>query len=313
MTERDWYAWHHDYDDPATALARRLAAVQEQICVALDQARPGPLRAISLCAGQGRDLIGALAGHPRQRDVRARLVELDPRNADVARQAAQAAGLSRVEVVTDDAALTDAYAGMTPADLVLVCGVFGNMTDADVERTVGYCTQLCARDGTVVWTRGRWPPDLVPQICDWFAGRGFDELWVSDPAEGWGAAAHRFTGTPDPLEPGVRMFTFRGHHPGTGPPRHLSLSTERIVVPAPPPVPARGGRCLPTEEPLALCHRRRLSQDLTGRRQRLGSSFDLPPRHRDVGLSAPERALRSFRLNHGAGHAKDDPPLRTGT
>jgi hypothetical protein len=236
VTERDWYTWHDDYDKPATMLARRLAAVQEQIRVALDQAKPGALRAISLCAGQGRDLIGALASHPRQHDVRARLVELDPRNAAVARQAAEAADLPRVEVVTGDAALTDAYAEMTPADLVLVCGVFGNTTDADIKRTVGYCTQLCARDGTVVWTRGRWSPDLLPQICDWFAGRGFDELWVSDPAEGWGAAAHRFTGTPDPLEEGARMFTFRGHDPGTGPDRHLfSLSTERTLVRARPP------------------------------------------------------------------------------
>lgn len=233
VTERDWYAWHDDYDHPDTALARRLAAVQEQVRAALDEAEPGPLRAISLCAGQGRDLIGALAGHPRQHDVRARLVELDPRNADRARQAARAAGLPGVEVVTGDAAVTDAYAGMTPAGLVLVCGVFGNVTNADIERTVGYCAQLCARGGTVVWTRGRWSPDLLPQICDWFAGRGFDELWVSDPAEGWGAAAHRFTGTPDPLEEGARMFTFRGHHPRTGPPRDLSLSTERSVVPAP--------------------------------------------------------------------------------
>jgi hypothetical protein len=97
---------------------------------------------------------------------------------------------------------------------------------------VGYCTQLTARGGTVVWTRGRWVPDLLPQICDWFAGRGFDELWVCDPAEGWGVAAPRFTGTPGPLEEGARMFAFRGHHPGTGPVRHLSLSTERAVVPA---------------------------------------------------------------------------------
>ena len=44
---------------------------------------------------------------------------------------------------------------------------------------------------------------------------------MSDPAEDWGAAAHRFTGTPDPLEAGARMFTFRGHDPRTGPPRHL--------------------------------------------------------------------------------------------
>jgi hypothetical protein len=107
-----------------------------------------------------------------------------------------------------------------PAYLVLACGVFGNMTDDDVQRTVGYCTQLCAHGGTVVWTRGRWPPDLVPQICDWFAARGFEPLWVSDPAAGWGAAAHRFTGTPAPLERGAQMFTFTSYHPRTGPARH---------------------------------------------------------------------------------------------
>jgi Putative methyltransferase len=224
VTEWDWYTWHHDYDEPGTALAQRLAAVQDQIRAALDAAPPGPLHAVSLCAGQGRDLIGALARHPRRDDVSARLVELDPRNAAVARDAA--AGLPQVEVVTGDAALTDHYAGMVPAYLVLVCGVFGNMTDDDVRRTIGYCTQLCAYGGTVVWTRGRWEPDLVPQICDWFADRGFELLWVSDPAQGWGAGAHRFTASPTPhvpLERGARMFTFSGHHPRSGPDRGQAL------------------------------------------------------------------------------------------
>jgi hypothetical protein len=208
VTARDWYAWHQDYDDPGSPLARRLVAVQNQIRAALDAAPPGPLPAVSLCAGQGRDLIGVLAAHPRRADVLARLVELDPRNTGLARAAAERAALPGVEVVTGDAALTDSYAGLVPAYLVLVCGVFGNITGADIERTVGYCTQLCAPGGTVVWTRGRWGPDLVPQICDWFAGRGFEQVWVSDQAAGWGVAAHRFSGTPVPLEPGARMFTF---------------------------------------------------------------------------------------------------------
>src|SRR3984893_17589034 len=107
VTERDWYTWHRDYDEPGSALARRLVAVQDQIRTALDAAPPGPLHAISLCAGQGRDLIGVLARHPRRHEVTARLVELDPRNAAVARGAAETAGLPRVEVVTGDAALTD--------------------------------------------------------------------------------------------------------------------------------------------------------------------------------------------------------------
>jgi hypothetical protein len=178
VTVSDWYTWHDDYADSGSGLSRRLAAVQEQIRAALDRAPDGPITTISLCAGQGNDLIGALAGHPRAGDVRARLVELDPRNTAVARDLADEAGLSGIDVVTGDAALTDNYAGYVPADLVLVCGVYGNMSDADVERTVGYCTQLCATGGTVIWTRGRWEPDLLPRICGWYEERGFERVWV---------------------------------------------------------------------------------------------------------------------------------------
>ena len=64
MAQRDWYDWHASYDDPATGLSRRLSWVQEQTRAALDAAPPGPIRAISLCAGQGLDLIGVLTDHP---------------------------------------------------------------------------------------------------------------------------------------------------------------------------------------------------------------------------------------------------------
>jgi hypothetical protein len=207
---RDWVAWHDEYDVPGSSLSRRLATVQGWIQVALDQAAPGPLRVISMCAGQGRDLIGVLGEHPRRREVAARLVELDPRNAATARRLAAEAGLPLVEVVTGDAAQASVYADLAPVDLLLACGVFGNISEADVRRTIDCCAQLCATGGTVVWTRGRKEPDLVPQICEWFAERDFDLLGVSEPGLSWGVGAHRFTGTPGPLGTGLRMFTFGG-------------------------------------------------------------------------------------------------------
>jgi len=205
---RDWRAWHDAYDDPGSSLARRLAVVQARIADTLDAAPPGPLRAISMCAGQGRDLIPVLASHPRGRDVTARLVELDPALATTASHAAAAAGLPGVEVVTGDASLTDAYAGLVPADIVLVCGVFGNITEPDIRRTVGCCAQLCATGGTTVWTRGRTPPDLVPRICGWFGEDGFELSWLSGPDAGFGVGVHRFTARPRPLTAGLRMFGF---------------------------------------------------------------------------------------------------------
>lgn len=207
---KDWYAWHADYDQPGSALTRRLTEVRSRIRDALDGAPAGPLRAISLCAGQGRDLIPVLAAHPRRDDVTARLVELDPRNVAAARAAAAEAGLTGVEVVAGDAGLTDGYADLVPAHLVLLCGIFGNIADADIRATVRHSAALCATGGTVIWTRHRREPDLVPAICGWFAEAGFVPVAVSSPADGVGVGVHRFTGTPRPLETGIRMFEFAG-------------------------------------------------------------------------------------------------------
>jgi hypothetical protein len=113
--------------------------------------------------------------------------------------------------VTADASVTDHYEGLVPADIVLACGIFGNITDEDIERVVEFCPQLCATGGTVIWTRGRDEPDRVPKICAWFEERGFDRQWVSDPAEGFGLGAHRFTGRSRPLALGESMFDFIGY------------------------------------------------------------------------------------------------------
>lgn len=79
----DWQTWHDDYDRPDSRLAQRLRVVQDQIRRALDAAPPGPLKAISLCSGQGRDLLPLPKEHPRRDDVRGRLVELIPASASV--------------------------------------------------------------------------------------------------------------------------------------------------------------------------------------------------------------------------------------
>jgi Putative methyltransferase len=184
--------------------------VQACIRSALDAAPTGQLRVVSACAGQGRDLLGALADHPRRRDVRARLVELDEHNAALARRSAGAMDLAQIEVVVGDAGSTSQYRGMVPADLVLLGGVFGNITDQDVERTIGHCTQLCGTGGTLVWTRHRRAPDLVPRICQWLEEQGFQQQWLSKPQEGWCVGVHRSTAASQPLLPDRRMFTFVG-------------------------------------------------------------------------------------------------------
>jgi Putative methyltransferase len=176
VDEAHWVRWHRAYEDPDSALSMRLRLVQHGVREVLDHRGPGPIRIVSICAGQGRDVIDVVADHPRRSDIWARLVELDAELVAFARARAIAAGVAdQVEVVQGDASLAGSYADALPADLVLVCGVFGNISDGDIRSVVGMMPSFCVPGGTVVWTRHRRPPDLTPSVRDWFAEAGFVE------------------------------------------------------------------------------------------------------------------------------------------
>jgi hypothetical protein len=96
-----------------------------------------------MCAGQGRDVIPVLRDHRRRIEVDAVLLELDPENVAAARSAAASAGLDRVAIVETDASSSDVYAPYVPADIVLACGIFGNISDLDLEGTVRNVSMLC--------------------------------------------------------------------------------------------------------------------------------------------------------------------------
>ena len=163
-----------------------------------------------MCAGQGRDVIPVLATHPRSADVTAVLLEIDPENVAVARDAVTSAGLRNFEVIQTDASITDAYEPYLPADLVLACGIFGNISDADVQRTAGNLSMLCRPGATIIWTRHRNPPDLTPRLREWFVQNGFLELSFDalENATKSGVGVAQLTGTPKPFQPGFRFFTF---------------------------------------------------------------------------------------------------------
>jgi hypothetical protein len=176
---------------------------------AIDLAPSGPVRLISACAGQGRDVIGALNGHPRASDVRALLVELDPRNVHAAREGVAGAGLPEVEVVREDASLTASYRDAVPADVLLLCGIFGNISNEDVHATIDAAPRLCAPSAVVVWTRHRRSPDQTPLIRGWFSEAGFDELAFDSPGEGrFAVGTHRLVVAPLGFAEDLRLFTF---------------------------------------------------------------------------------------------------------
>lgn len=208
MTTTDWSRWHDAYARPGSGLGDRLAAVRALIDRRLDATAPDPVRVVSACAGDGRDLLGVLAGRADAGRVTALLVERDAGLAARAREAAKELP-ARVDVQQADAAQSDVYTGAVPADLVLLCGIFGNVSDDDVRATVEAAPQLCAPGAEVIWTRHRHDPDLTPSIRGWFTAAGFEEVaFVAPDADQWSVGVHRLAADPRPLEPGRHWFTF---------------------------------------------------------------------------------------------------------
>jgi MFS family permease len=207
--DRNWRQWHDDYLDPSSDLSQRLAVVQQGIRDWADALPPGSAWIVSICAGQGHDVVGGLREHPRCDDVNGLLVELDPDNVAAANEALRDAGLTGVPAVVGDAGNTASYDGVVPADLVLACGVFGNISDDDVQRTVSALPSLCAAGATVIWTRHRRDPDLTPAIRSWFTEAGFEEVAFTSPGpDRFAVGVHRLVASPLPFRPGLRLFAF---------------------------------------------------------------------------------------------------------
>ena len=212
MTNTDWSEWHDAYARPGSGLVDRLDAVRAEINRRLDQTAPDPVRVISVCAGDGRDLLGALDERSDAGRVSALLVEFDAALATRACAAAHALD-ARVEVRQADAAESSVYTDAVPADLVLLCGIFGNISDDDVRATIEAAPQLCAPGAEVIWTRHRGDPNLTPSIREWFAAAGFDEVAFVAPQtvewfDKWSVGVHRLATEPQPLKSGGHWFTF---------------------------------------------------------------------------------------------------------
>jgi len=170
----------------------------------LDQT-PGPVRVLSSCAGQGHDILGALEerGPQDRARVTGALIEIDSTNVAIAQRHIARLGLA-LSVVEADAGTTDAYFGLVFADLVILSGIMGNISETDIERLVHVSRRFCAPAATVIWTRGAQDPGLGPDISRWFVQAGFEELSCEEWIEGTGmrVGVNRLITPPEPLRPG---------------------------------------------------------------------------------------------------------------
>lgn len=206
---RDYVQWLHRYDDPDSALSWRLRTVQQWLRDELD-ARPGPVDIVSVCAGDGRDVIDVLRTRSDADRVTVVLLESHPEVADLARQRACDAGLDQIEVRTCDAADTGSYVGAVPADIVLLVGLLGNMSHDDVSTTIAATAQMCRPGASLIWSRGRDLDDINDRVRREFADAGFIERHyaASERRTRPAVGVMRYDGPALPLDPGRYLFTF---------------------------------------------------------------------------------------------------------
>lgn len=203
----DWQAWYGQYEDENSSLSRRLRVVQQRLGDLVVGEAPAR-RVLSLCAGDGRDILPVVARLPNERRPELTLVELDPALAAAAERRAVDAGVA-VTVVVGDAGLARTWQHVGPVDLLMLCGIFGNIPEADIHSTIKASRGVLTYGGSVIWTRGRFAgQDLRPQIRQWFNEAGFTESAFDSEPTGYGVGVNRVTShlpaTPVP----DRLFSF---------------------------------------------------------------------------------------------------------
>jgi hypothetical protein len=210
---KDWLEWHELYNTEPK-LQQRLEIVREYISYSLDNSPTGNIRVVSACAGDGRDLLGTLANHPRAKDVYARLVEINPQLVERGRATIESLGLTKqIDFINGDATAAVNYVGAVPADIVIVCGIFGNLADEnELNRLLGNLSFLSKKGAFILWTRGHSNGiNYSETVRKYFHEFGFEEVNFKLTETGdMGVGIHRYLGESQSVPKEQNLFVFSG-------------------------------------------------------------------------------------------------------
>lgn len=211
----DWTNWHERYEI-SLPLRERLSAVRTQIVLALSKVAAEPVQVISICAGDGRDLIGSLVAFDQRKTVRASLIEMNAELVAKGQTAIDHFCLSdQVTFRCGDATQSGTYVGISPAHVVVLSGVFGNLKENDVRRLIVSLQSLCHRGASVIWTRNLVEFDdgekATQMIRKCFLAADFrEEVLARTPQGVFAVGTHTFQGEPRPLPEDGTLFEFTG-------------------------------------------------------------------------------------------------------
>ncbi|RBP48046.1 amino acid adenylation domain-containing protein [Roseimicrobium gellanilyticum] len=210
----DWTNWHQLYD-AGMGISARLRLVEEQLRAAVEACQPGPVRILSICAGDGRDIFGAFAGHPRSQDVHAVLIDTDAAGLQRAETWAVEAGMGgRIQTLCADATSGANYRGVTHADIVLVSGVLAHVSEASIPGLIQSLPMLLQTGGWLIWNRHlvlNRGSEHVSLLRDLLRSTGFkEEVYELTSPKGFAVSSARYHGAMLPLDEQRVLFDFVG-------------------------------------------------------------------------------------------------------
>ena len=209
MTVRDYVKWHDKYADPKSAMSSRLRMIQAILTEVL-ATNPQPLRLLSLCAGDARDILGVLGQRPQDvKRVTGRMIEIEPDLVAAARGRIALIG-SPLEIIEGDASDPQNLVGQIPAEIVLLIGVLGNISDEDDDYMAKIMASFCAPGAVLLWTRAHHETETLARIQGTLALSGFtDQRFWPVPNGTFGLGVARWPDQPAPPLPMDRkLFTF---------------------------------------------------------------------------------------------------------
>jgi hypothetical protein len=167
---------------------------------------------VSLCAGDGRDVIGVLKSSPRRNDVEAWLVELDRQSvADGVRHISTSGLENTVKFINADATDYATYKNIERCDIALVCGTWGHVPADERTFLIRALASFCKPGGFVIWTRGiSKGMSRLDDIQSQFGPSSWQRVRLSfTPEEKWAVGTHRYRGPSVEKPPTGRIFNFR--------------------------------------------------------------------------------------------------------
>ena len=162
-----WNDWHIIYNDKESAPYKRSIITQELVNNYLNIHKKNII-ILSICSGQARDILPAIAGREDKDRITTYLLDIDKDCLEYAQEYARIHDIPNVHTINKDASLKESYDDIPKVDLIVICGLFGHLVPEDIATTALFLQTLIEDNATVIWSRNKFFNDHSDNIRNIF-------------------------------------------------------------------------------------------------------------------------------------------------